>query len=66
MKFREGQQIWVCADLGGQVIRQKGIVLSVTNTEVRAGSFETPTKNMAEYAFDLEGKSEHVWLENRL
>lgn len=66
MKFREGQQIWVCADLGGQLFRQKGIVLSVTHTEIRAGSFDTPTKPMAEYVFDAEGKSENVWLENRL
>ncbi len=66
MKFIEGQQVWVCANLGGQIIRQKGVVLAVSETEVFAGSFSERASVMSRYAFDLEGKSENVWLEARL
>lgn len=66
MKFHEGQQVWVCADLGGQKIRQKGVVLAVSATEVFAGSFSDRASVMSRYAFDLEGKSENVWLEERM
>ena len=65
MKFHEGQSIFVCANLGGQIIRQKGIILRVDDEGVYAGSFATEYRNMEEYAFDLDGKSEHVWLEVR-
>lgn len=66
MKFREGQQVWVCANIGGQVIRQKGMVLAMSATEVFAGSFSDRASVMSRYAFDIEGKSENVWLEARL
>lgn len=66
MKFREGQQVWVCADLGGQVIRQKSVVFAVSATEVFVGSFPDRARVMSRYVFDLEGKSENVWLEARL
>jgi len=66
MKFHEGQQVWVCADLGGQMIRQKGVVLAVSATEVFAGSFSDRASVMSRYAFDSEGKSENVWLEARM
>ena len=66
MKFHEGQQVWVCADLGGQMIRHKGVVLAVSATEVFAGSFSDRASVMSRYVFDLEGKSENVWLEARL
>jgi hypothetical protein len=66
MKFTEGQQVWVVANLGGQIVRQKGIVLGASETEILAGSFATKTKNMEEYRLDGDGKSEHVWLESRM
>ncbi len=66
MKFIEGQQVWVCANLGGQIIRQKGVVLAVSETEVFAGSFSERASVMSRYAFDIEGKSENLWLEERL
>jgi len=66
MMFHEGQQVWVCADLGGQKIRQKGVVLAVSATEVFAGSFSDRASVMSRYSFDLEGKSENVWLEERM
>jgi len=66
MKFHEGQSIFVCANLGGQIIRQKGIILRVDKEGVYAGAFATEHRNMEEYAFDLDGKSEHVWLEARM
>jgi hypothetical protein len=66
MKFHEGQQVWVVANLGGQIVRQKGIVLGASETEILAGSFATKTKNMEEYRLDGDGKGEHVWLEPRL
>jgi hypothetical protein len=66
MKFHEGQQIFVCANLGGQIVRQKGIIIRVDEDGVYAGSFATEYRNMQEYAFDLEGKSDHVWLEARM
>ena len=66
MKFHEGQQIFVCANLGGQIVRQKGIVLRVDDDGVYAGSFATEYRNMQEYDFDLDGKSEYLWLEARM
>ncbi len=66
MKFREGQQVWLCADLGGHMVRQKGVVLAVSATEVFAGSFSERASKMSRYAFDLEGKSENLWLEERM
>lgn len=48
------------------MIRQKGVVLAVSATEVFAGSFSDRASVMSRYAFDLEGKSENVWLEERL
>jgi hypothetical protein len=66
MKFHEGQQIFVCANLGGQVIRQKGIILRVDEECVCAGSFATEYRNMQEYEFAPDGSGEHVWLEARM
>ncbi len=48
------------------MIRQKGVVLAVSETEVFAGSFSDRASTMSRYAFDLEGKSENLWLEARL
>lgn len=61
-KFREGQQVWVCANLGGQLVREKGIILSVNENSVTAGSFPTSTK----YSLGTDGRGENVWLEPRL
>jgi len=66
MKFHEGQQVWACSNIGGQVVRQKAIVLRASESEILAGSFATKTKNMEEYRLDGDGKSEHVWLESRM
>ena len=65
-KFQEGQQIWVCANLGGQLIREKGIVLSADEGGIVAGSFATPFKNMSEYLMDADGRDGDLWLEPRL
>lgn len=67
-KFKEGQQIWVCANLGGQLIREKGIVLGATADEILASSFGTADKhkNMSEYRLKPDGRGENVWLEPRL
>jgi hypothetical protein len=70
MKFHEGQQIFVCANLGGQIVRQKGIIIRVDEDGVYAGALandrDMEYRNIEEYAFDLEGKSDHVWLEARM
>ena len=65
-KFKEGQQIWVCANLGGQLVREKGIVLSVGESGVVAGSFATPFKKMSEYLLDADGRDGEIWLEPRM
>jgi hypothetical protein len=70
MKFHEGQQIFVCANLGGQIIRQKGIILRVDEESVYAGALaydrDMEYRNIEEYEFDLEGKTDHIWLEARM
>jgi hypothetical protein len=66
MKFHEGQQIFVCANLGGQIVRQKGIIIRVDEDGVYAGSFATEYRKMQEYEFALDGRGEHVWLEARM
>lgn len=68
-KFQEGQQIWVCANIGGQLVREKSVVLGVTADEIMARSFGTVAnkhKNMAEYRLNPDGRGENVWLEPRL
>ncbi len=63
--FREGQQVWVCANLGGQLVREKGMVLGVTDDGIVAGSFTSSTKAMAVYPLGADGRGENVWLEQR-
>jgi hypothetical protein len=65
-KFHEGQQVWVCANLGGQLVREKGMVLGVTDDGILAGSFASSTKTMAVYPLGADGRGENVWLEMRL
>ena len=64
-KFHEGQQVWVCANLGGQLVREKGMVLGVTDKGILAGSFTGSTKTMAVYPLGTDGRGENVWLEQR-
>jgi hypothetical protein len=66
MKFGEGQQVWVCANLGGQIVRQKGIVFYISMNKIHAGSFATEKQGMVQYEFDSEGRNENLWLEARM